>query len=67
MKTKKRTGLVLLAMGAVLLCLATDAQAAGYLDSGAGSTVVQGIIASLAAVSRFFNKIKRLFTRAKQD
>ena len=65
MKTNKRIGLSVLATGMVLLCLSSDALAAGYLDSGAGSTVVQGIIASLAAVSRFFNKIKQIFAKSK--
>lgn len=30
---------------------------AGYLDSGTGSTLVQGIIAIVAGIKRFFGKL----------
>ena len=49
---------------AILCLLPIDAQA-GCLDPGSGSTLVQGIIAFFAAVSRFFRKIASFFTGRK--
>lgn len=39
-----------------------DTAQAGYLDPGTGSTLVQGIVAMVASISRFFRK---LFCRGK--
>lgn len=43
-----------------ILCFPETAQA-GYLDPGSGSTLVQGIIAAIAAVKRFWGNILGLF------
>ncbi|WP_320174833.1 hypothetical protein [Maridesulfovibrio sp.] len=37
---------------------------AGYLDPGSGSTAVQWIIASIAAITKFIDKVKNLILRA---
>lgn len=52
----------LLLLLAVFCLVPTDAFA-GYLDPGSGSTLVQGIIAVLAAISRFFRKIGSFFKK----
>lgn len=54
----------LLLLIAVFSLLPTDALA-GYLDPGSGSTLVQGIIAFFAAISRFFRKIGSIFKRGE--
>lgn len=46
---------------ATVLCLLPSDAFAGYLDPGSGSTLVQGIIAVFAAISRFFRKIASFF------
>ena len=38
---------------------------AGYLDPGSGSTLVQGIIAGIAAIKRFWRKLIGIFTGKK--
>ena len=38
---------------------------AGYLDPGSGSTLVQGIIAVIAAAKRFWRKLIGIFTGKK--
>ncbi len=53
-----------LLMLAVLCLLPTDA-VAGYLDPGSGSTLVQGIIAFFASISRFLRKIGSFFKRGE--
>lgn len=35
---------------------------AGYLDPGSGSTLVQGIIATIAALKRWWNKLFSIFS-----
>lgn len=42
-------------LAACFLLGAPDAAHAGYLDPGSGSTLVQGIVAAVAAVKRFWN------------
>lgn len=44
-----------------VFCLLPSDAFAGYLDPGSGSTLVQGIVAVFAAVSRFFRKIASFF------
>ena len=52
--------------GAVMALLAAPglALAAGYLDPGSGSTIVQGLIAGVAVVCRYLRKIKSFFVRS---
>lgn len=45
----------LLAFALILLC--PDIAEAGYLDPGSGSSLVQGIIATIAASKRIWNNI----------
>lgn len=52
---------------AVTLCLVCPEPAhAGYLDPGSGSTLVQGIIAAIAACKRFWQRLTGIF-RGKKD
>lgn len=65
---KKRSRYVACATAlAVTFCLVCPEPAhAGYLDPGSGSTLVQGIIAAIAACKRFWQRITGIF-RAKRD
>lgn len=52
---------------AVTYCLVCPEPAhAGYLDPGSGSTLVQGIVAAIAACKRFWRRITGIF-RTRQD
>ncbi|WP_165067305.1 hypothetical protein [Desulfovibrio sp. ZJ200] len=48
-----------------ILIFFPDTAHAGYLDPGSGSTLVQGIIAAIAAIKRFWRKILGMFTGKK--
>lgn len=48
-------------LAACILLAAPDAAHAGYLDPGSGSTLVQGIVAAVAAVKRFWNGLLGIF------
>ena len=41
----------------VFILLTPDTALAGYLDPGSGSTLVQAIIASIAAIKNFWTKL----------
>ncbi len=57
--------IVLSLLFVAILILFPDTAHAGYLDPGSGSTLVQGIIAAIAAVKRFWRKITGIFTGKK--
>lgn len=40
---------------------------AGYLDPGSGSTLMQGIVAAVVAVKRFFARFTSLFSSKKDQ
>ncbi len=44
---------------AIFICTPPDLAHAGYLDSGSGSSFVQGIIAVLAFFGRMIDKVKK--------
>ena len=57
---------LLVALIVAFVCCAFPSQAhAGYLDPGSGSTLVQGIIAGIAAMKRFWRKLMGIFTGKK--
>lgn len=66
MKIFNKTVVVLLM---IMILLMPDIAHAGYLDPGSGSTLVQAIIASIAAVKNFWSKVtdgvKRMFGQGK--
>ncbi len=62
-KSVRLSGLVVLGAIGALLVAPGEASAAGYLDPGSGSTIVQGLIAGVAVVCRYFRKIKSFFVR----
>ncbi|MBQ7607802.1 MAG: hypothetical protein IJU76_07505 [Desulfovibrionaceae bacterium] len=47
------------------LVLLPDTAHAGYLDPGSGSTLVQGIIAALVGLKRFFARMFHPFLKNK--
>jgi len=53
----------------IMILLAPDVAHAGYLDPGSGSTLVQAIIASIAAIKNFWTKlgngVKKIFGQGK--
>jgi len=49
----------------LFLLIFPDIAHAGYLDPGSGSTLVQGIIAGIAAIKRFWRKLIGIFTGKK--
>ncbi|WP_165176331.1 hypothetical protein [Desulfovibrio sp. ZJ369] len=57
--------LILSLLFVAILILSPDTAHAGYLDPGSGSTLVQGIIAAIAAIKRFWRKIIGIFTSKK--
>lgn len=61
MKTCKTFILSLLFFTFLWTIATPDIAQAGYLDHGAGSSLVQGIIATIATVKRFFTKITSIF------
>ncbi len=52
------------ALLAAMLCAIPEPAYAGYLDSGTGSTLVQGIIAIVAAFKRL---VKKMFGLIRSD
>lgn len=54
----------------LVVCLSLcfpDPAHAGYLDPGSGSSLVQGIIAVVAAVKRFWKRLTGLFGGKKEQ
>lgn len=63
----KKTVSIAVASGvaACLLLCFPDPANAGYLDPGSGSSLVQGVIAFVAAVRRCWNRLTGLFSGTK--
>ena len=66
MKSYRSTGVAIVA----LICLCFAAPVHGYLDPGAGSVIIQavlaGVLAAGVATKIFWSKIKGVFSRKKE-
>lgn len=64
LKNPKTACLVVFVTVAAIFAAPGAAFAAGYLDPGSGSTIVQGIIAGVAIICRYARKVKSFFVRS---
>ncbi len=60
-----KSALFIAFIGVFVCCVFPSQAHAGYLDPGSGSTLVQGIIAGIAAIKRFWRKLTGIFTGKK--
>ncbi len=63
-KSLKTACLVVFVAVAAIVVAPGAAFAAGYLDPGSGSTIVQGIIAGIAVICRYARRVKSFFVRS---